>query len=365
MQYYCGNASQTLFCDGVSGSLGDVPGGEAKALLQIILGADFAVLILYCHISHGGRLPNGEYLGNGGEQTVHVVVVFAGYHCAALLRILNHQRLIQRLDGEHIDHRGLDALFCQSGGGSQRLGDHDAAGDDGHVRALAQHDALADFKFFALGVYRGAGLAAHAQIFHAGNIRQLGRHILQHCAVGHIDDGGRRHDAIQRHILKGHVGAAVEGGAHAGIAADHGNVVVGIATGEEDLVKTATGGKGAEGMNHRLEPCRRQSGRDTRHVGTGLVQRPERLPGNESLCRQRRILRRTGMPLGKYELATILPLGVRRIQPENFAVQRCQRVRHAQRAADMAKPARLDLFHDTDPDLQRQAFSICLFIATS
>ena len=173
MQYYCGNASQTLFCDGVSGSLGDVPGGEAKALLQIILGADFAVLILYGHISHGGGLPNGEYLGNGGEQTVHAVVVFAGYHRAALLRILNHQRLIQRLDGEHIDHRGLDALFCQSGG-SQRLGDHDAAGDDGHVRALAQHDALADFKFFALGVYRGAGLAAHAQIFHAGNIRQLG-----------------------------------------------------------------------------------------------------------------------------------------------------------------------------------------------
>ena len=49
-----------------------------------------------------------------------------------------------RLDGGDVDDLGRDAVAVEPLGGGERLGDHDAAGDERHVRALAQHVGLAE-----------------------------------------------------------------------------------------------------------------------------------------------------------------------------------------------------------------------------
>ena len=196
-------------------------------------------------------------------------MVLSGDDAAGLLRILDHQRLVQGLDGKHVDDGRLNALFGQLLGRTQRLAHHVAAGDDGRVLALAQHHALADFELGAVLVDAVVALAVGAHVLHAGQLHQLGQDVLHHGGVGGVDDGGAGQRAVHGHILKGHVGAAVVTGGHARVGADHGDVVVGIAAGHKHLVEAAAGRKGAEGMADGLEARSGQTGGDARHIGLG------------------------------------------------------------------------------------------------
>ena len=82
--------------------------------------------------------------------------------------------------------------------------------------------------------------AALEEAYEAGGVRGL-----QHRGAGE--------DPVEGHVLKGHVGAAVHGRGDAGVGAQDGDVVLGVAAGEEDLVEDAPGGEDAEGVDEGLE----------------------------------------------------------------------------------------------------------------
>ncbi len=84
----------------------------------------------------------GKQFGNRGEESADTVVVFTGYDRATLAGIFQNQVAVQRFDGEHVDHRRLNALFRQGLRGRQSLGHHEAAGDDGDICALPKHTPL-------------------------------------------------------------------------------------------------------------------------------------------------------------------------------------------------------------------------------
>ena len=73
--------------------------------------------------------------------------------------------------------------------------------------------------------------------------------------------------AVERNVLKRHMRAAVERRRDAGIAADDGDIVLGIAAGKERLVVAATGGKGAEGVDDGLEAGGGKAAGHADHVG--------------------------------------------------------------------------------------------------
>ena len=210
-----------------------------------------------------------RHVGDGAVEAADGVVVLHGDHRAGLLGILQHQLLIEGLDGEHVDDGGVDALLLEQVGGLDGAAHHEAGGDDGHVRALAEHHALADLELLAVGVDAVVGLAVDAQILHALAVHQVLEDGRQLGGVRRVNDGGAGDGAVEGHILKGHVGAAVHGGGDAGVGADHGDAVVGIGAGQEHLIVAAAGGEGAEGVADGLEARRGQAAGDAHHVGLG------------------------------------------------------------------------------------------------
>ena len=73
-------------------------------------------------------------------------MLFAGDHGAAFLGGLQHDFLVQRLDGAQVDDTGLDALVFQLFGGDEGLVHFQAGGNDSHIVALGELFALADFE---------------------------------------------------------------------------------------------------------------------------------------------------------------------------------------------------------------------------
>ena len=65
------------------------------------------------------------------------------------------------------------------------------------------------------------------------------------------------------------MGAAVEFGCDAGVAADHFDIQSGISDRQRHLITAAAGGKRGEAVRKRDFSHRRESGGDTNHVGLG------------------------------------------------------------------------------------------------
>ena len=77
--------------------------------------------------------------------------------------------------------------------------------------------------------------------------------------VRRLHDRDLRNAAHDRDVLKRHVGAAVERGRDAGVGADDLDILLGIGTGDKDLVAGAARRKGRERMGKRDLSGRGQS----------------------------------------------------------------------------------------------------------
>ena len=198
--------------------------------------------------------------------------------------MLEHQVAVERLDGQGVDDRGLDALGGQQLRGPQRLGHEDGAqGDQGHVAALAKHLAAAELEPFALRVERRYRLAVQAQVDATGVRGACPHQGAERYRVGGFEHGQRGDGAHDADVLEGHVRAAVQGGRYTGVGAHQLDVQPRVVGGEEELVEAATAGEAGERRGERDLARHGEACRHAHHVGLGHadVERPPRVRGGE------------------------------------------------------------------------------------
>ena len=177
------------------------------------------------------------------------VGVLRHHHGAGLLGPIEYGLPIQGLDGEAVHHRHGHALLLQGQGRLHGFVEHDPRGEDHRVGALPQGHGLADDELAAVLVHLRQLLAAHPDVLDPRAIDALPEDALEAGGVGHVDHRAAGQDAVEGHVLEGHVGAAVHGRRDAGIRADHRDIVLAVAAGEEDLVVAAAGREGTEGVD--------------------------------------------------------------------------------------------------------------------
>ena len=149
--------------------------------------------------------------------------------------------------------------------------EHDARCEYYSVRAFAQRDSLANGQLAPVLIDFRDLLAAHANILDARPMDALSEHALQAGRVGYVEHGAARQYVVQRDVLEGHMRATVHGRGHAGIGADHRNVVLCIAAGQEYLVKAAAGRERAERMDDGSKARHCKSCCYARHVCFGYA----------------------------------------------------------------------------------------------
>ncbi|MPM84205.1 hypothetical protein SDC9_131276 [bioreactor metagenome] len=92
----------------------------------------------------------------------------------------------------------------------------------------------------------------------------------------------------------------------------------------------------------------------TRQACAGLVERLEHFIRKEARKRKCGIDRRARVTLGADEFVALRPVRIFRIKAHLAAIEYRQRVHNAQRAANMAKAARLHLLQHADADFKRE-----------
>ena len=198
-------------------------------------------------------------------------MVLGGNDSAGLGGALYHQLLIQRLPGEHVHHTDGDALGLKLLIGLQRLVHHDAGGDDSSfiLVALAEDDALAQCELCAVAIDLDDVLPDEAGVGDALAVRHLLGDGLQLGIVAGIGDHRLGDGQVHGGVLQRHMGAAVEGGAHACVGTEHMDRQIGIGGGHVDLVIDAAAGEGAEGVEIHLLASGGKTCAHTGGVGLG------------------------------------------------------------------------------------------------
>ena len=199
-------------------------------------------------------------------QTADDGVLLHGDDLAAVLGGGEHQLLVQRLDGAHIDDPGMDALGLQRFACLNGLVDHQAGGDDGHIGAVLQHLALADLELVVLAVEHGAGEAGEAHIDRAdilggGADSGLGLDVIRGAHDHHAGDGA--HDG---EILVALVAGTILAHGDAAVSGADLHVQMGIAHGVADLLKGASGGEHGEGGGKGHKAHGAQTGGHAHHI---------------------------------------------------------------------------------------------------
>ena len=193
-----------------------------------------------------------------------------GHDVAGLGGALDDQVGIDGLDGVHVDDLGVDALGSELLGGLESLADHQAAGDDGHIGALAHDNALTQLELVGLGVVdnrRGQTGEAHVHrtVALVGGARHgAGLHVVGGNNYGHAGD-----DAHEGDILAALVRGAVLAHRDAGVRGTDLNVEVRVADGVADLLKGATGSEHGKGTREGNTTGGRDTGGDAHQVALG------------------------------------------------------------------------------------------------
>ena len=203
---------------------------------------------------------------NSLTQATDHAMLLAGDDLAALLGGLQHQLLIQRLDGGHIDDPGVDALSCQRLTGLDRLIDHQAVGDDGDIVAVTHHFALTDLELEALLMEHRHSQTTHPQIHRALILVSRDGGSLRLHTVGGADHHHAGDGAHQGEILTALMGSAVLAHGHTAVGSAHFDVQGGIADGVADLLISTTGGEHGEGRSEGSEAAGSQTRRHAHHI---------------------------------------------------------------------------------------------------
>ena len=167
-----------------------------------------------------------------------------GHDVAGLGGALDDQVGIDGLDGVHVDDLGVDALGSELLGGLESLADHQAAGDDGHIGALAHDNALTQLELVGLGVVDNRrGQTGEAHVHRTVTLVGGARHGAGLHVVGGNNHGHARDDAHEGDILAALVRGAILAHRDTGVRGTDFNVEVRVADGVADLLKGAAGGE--------------------------------------------------------------------------------------------------------------------------
>ena len=179
-------------------------------------------------------------------------VVFTGDDSPGFLRVIFHQHAVDGLEGKHIDNRRVHAILLQLARRLQRLGNHNAVGNQRDIAAFTQNIPFTDGERRSWSINARGLFADGSNPVKTLKIDKLAQNILKHDGIGHFQHDRMRQPAHNAHIFKRHMGAAVMAGSHAGIRRDHLDVVALVIKRHKQLIKTATAGKGGEGMDKRF-----------------------------------------------------------------------------------------------------------------
>jgi len=193
-------------------------------------------------------------------------VVLHGQHGAGLAGGGDHRRGVDGLDGVDVDDLGVDALRGELLRGLQRVGDHDAGGENGHIPALTQRARLEEVELIAVVIDLGQLLAEQTQIDAALVVVDDRQRLGELHLVRRLKEHDVGHGAQDAEVLEAHVRAAVELRRDAGVGADDLDVALGVGDGDRDLIADAARGERRERLDPRLEAVARHTGGDGRHV---------------------------------------------------------------------------------------------------
>ena len=170
----------------------------------------------------------------------------------------------------NVDDLGADAVSLQHLCRLQALIHFQAGGDNGHIAAFPQNDALADLKFIFRTVVDNRNRQTSESQVHR-SLHLIGR---LHCRfrlhiVGGIDDGHARDDTHQRDILVALMAGSILAHGNAGVGRSDLHIQMGISHRITHLLERSArrehGEAGAEGNL----ACGGESRRDADHIGLG------------------------------------------------------------------------------------------------
>ena len=185
--------------------------------------------------------------------------------------------LVQRLHRVHVHHSGPDALRRQQVSGLQRLGHHQAHGDDGHVAALAHDVRLSGHKGRALVGEAFAHRARHADIHRAFDGRGRAHGLAHLNGVAGHEDRHIGHHAHQGDVLYALVAAAVLAHAQAGMGKAELHIGVHIRDGIADLLVSAARAEQRERADEGDQPLVGKARGRAGHVGDAEIKKAVRI----------------------------------------------------------------------------------------
>ena len=193
-----------------------------------------------------------------------------GHDVAGLGGALDDQVGIDGLDGVHVDDLGVDALGSELLGGLESLADHQAAGDDGDVGALAHDNALTQLEVVGLGVVDNRrGQTSEAHVHRTVALVGGARYGAGLDVVGRNDHSHAGDDAHEGNILAALVRGAILAHRDTGMRGTDLNVEVRVADGVADLLKGATGSEHGKGAREGNAAGGRDTGGDAHQVALG------------------------------------------------------------------------------------------------
>ena len=205
------------------------------------------------HDGNGAVL--GHQLSHSAAQAAQNGGLFGGDNGAGFPGCFQNQLRIQGLDGVHIDDAGGNALCGQNLPGLAGHAHHDAGGDDRHVAAVGNRDALPKLKLVVrqlVGEDLGGG-AGQTEIGGAVVVQQgfYGQpHFVTVAGANHSHAGDLPH---QGQVFGALMGGAVLADGDAAVGADDLDVQMGIGDGVADLLVRAAGSEDGEGVGKGLQ----------------------------------------------------------------------------------------------------------------
>ena len=223
----------------------------------------------HAHEAHGRGELGREELGHGGTHAAPDHVLLAGHDAARLGRGRENRVLVERLDAEHVDHLGGDALLGELVGGGERLGDLDATGEEADIGALPQDLGLAECEVGIGVIDLRDGMPAHANVERSRRLGgdadgRLGGAIVRRNEHAHVGEHAHHADVLER-LVRGTVLAHRD----AGVRGAHLDVEVRVADGVPDLVVAPAGPEDGEGAREGDASGERETSGDVHHVLLG------------------------------------------------------------------------------------------------
>ena len=217
---------------------------------------------------HRHRALLTQQLAHGAAQTANNGVLLTGDNAAGLPGGLEHQLLIQGLDGVDIDDPQADPLSGKQLCRLECLADHHARGDNGDVAARTEDASLAQRKMVIwqlIGKDIG-GQALQTEIGRAVIVDQGPDRVAHLVAVTGAADQHSGDGPHQGKILNALVGGAVLTHRDAAVGTHNLYIQMGVSNGVADLLIGPAAGKHGKAVGKGLQPIGGHAGSDTGHV---------------------------------------------------------------------------------------------------